>query len=116
MNTDCRIQFLVRYDHNKRYTNQNVLTSSQSFFSDRLHPYHSASRHLRAAVLPAIAGPTVAVAAALAASAAPMADDVASAAAELKEELVPLPLPEIDADSESAWDGHWRREEKAPER
>ena len=86
-----------------------VLTSSQSFFSDRLHPYHSASRHLRAAASPEIAGPTVAAAAALAAaqaaSAAPMADDVA-AVAELKEE--PVPLPEIDADSESAWDGHWQ--------
>ncbi len=70
----------------------------QSFSSDRLHPYHSASRHLRAAASPAIAGP---LAAAFAASAAPMADD---AAAELKEE--PVPLPEIGADSALAWDGH----------
>ncbi len=85
-----------------------VLTSSQSFFSDRLHPYHSASRHLRAAASPAIAGPTVAVAAVLAASAAPMADDAAAAAEE--------PVPVIDADSESAWDDHSRREEEAPER
>lgn len=87
------------------------LTSSQSFSFDRLHPYHSAIRHLRAATPPAIAGPTVAavvaaaLALALAALVAPMVDD-ASAVAELKKE--PVPLPEIDADNESAWDGHWQ--------
>lgn len=87
------------------------LTSSQSFSFDRLHPYHSAIRHLRAATPPAIAGPTVAavVAAALALAAlvAPMVDDASAVAvAEPKEE--PVPLPEIDADNESAWDGHWQ--------
>jgi hypothetical protein len=85
------------------------LTSSQSFSFDRLHPYHSAIRHLRAATPPAIAGPTVAVAAALALAelVAPMVDDASAVAvAEPKEE--PVPLPEIDADNESAWDGHWQ--------
>lgn len=85
------------------------LTSSQSFSFDRLHPYHSAIRHLRAATPPAIAGPTAVVAAALALAAlvAPMVDDASAVAvAEPKEE--PVPLPEIDADNESAWDGHWQ--------
>ena len=89
------------------------LTSSQSFSFDRLHPYHSAIRHLRAATPPAIAGTTVAavvaaaLALALAALVAPMVDDASAVAvAEPKEE--PVPLPEIDADNESAWDGHWQ--------
>lgn len=36
-----------------------------------------------------------------------MVDDASAVAvAEPKEE--PVPLPEIDADNESAWDGHWQ--------